>query len=85
MPERYDATVIGGAPAGSTAAAVLASKGRRVVDFSFREFVTADPHWRGDMTDCLIGHLFRDSQPLFDALSTFAAVPEPMPRGTPCC
>jgi flavin-dependent dehydrogenase len=54
-------------------------------DFSFREFITAFPHLRGDMTDCLIGHLFRDFEPLFNAVATFAAIPEPLPHGQPCC
>jgi hypothetical protein len=36
------------------------------------------------MTDCLIGNLFRDFQPLFDAVARFAAVPEPLPHGKPC-
>jgi flavin-dependent dehydrogenase len=53
-------------------------------EFSFREFITAFPHLRGDMTDCLIGHLFRDFEPLFKAVATFAAIPEPLPHGQPC-
>ncbi len=51
--------------------------------FSFREFITEYPHLKGDMTDCLIGNLFRDFQPLFDAVAKFAAVPEPLPHGKP--
>jgi len=51
--------------------------------FSFREFLMAHPELRPDLTDCLIGHLFRDFQPLFDAVARFAKVPEPLPHGRP--
>jgi flavin-dependent dehydrogenase len=52
-------------------------------DFSFRQFVTEYPHLKGDMTDCLIGNLYRDFRPLFDAVSKFAAIPEPLSHGAP--
>jgi hypothetical protein len=52
-------------------------------EFSFREFITEFPQLKGDMTDCLMGNLFRDFQPLFDAVAKFAAVPEPLPHGKP--
>jgi len=51
--------------------------------FSFRVFITEFPQLKGDMTDCLIGNLFRDFRPLFDAVARFAAVPEPLPHGKP--
>ena len=51
--------------------------------FSFRVFITEFPHLKGDMTDCLIGNLSRDFQPLFDAVARFAAVPGPLPHGKP--
>ena len=35
------------------------------------------------MTDCLIGNVFRDFKPLFDAVAEFAKVPEPLPHGKP--
>ena len=38
MPETYDAAIIGGGPAGSTAAVLLAMKGRRVVVFEKEKF-----------------------------------------------
>lgn len=53
------------------------------LNFSFRVFLTEFPHMKGDMTDCLIGNLFRDFKPMFDAVSKFAAVPEPLSHGTP--
>ena len=38
MPNSYDAVIIGGGPAGSTAASVLAMKGRRVVVLEREKF-----------------------------------------------
>lgn len=52
-------------------------------EFNFRDFVNAYPHLRGDLTDCLIGHLFRDFDPLFEGLAKFAKLPEPLPHGGP--
>jgi len=51
--------------------------------FSFREFIREYPHLKGDVTDCLIGNLWREFQPLFDAVAKFAAVPERLPHGKP--
>ncbi|HEY2932046.1 MAG TPA: NAD(P)/FAD-dependent oxidoreductase [Acidobacteriota bacterium] len=52
-------------------------------EFSFREFVNEFPHLKGDLTDCLIGNLFREFQPLFDGLAEFAKLPEPLALGKP--
>jgi flavin-dependent dehydrogenase len=52
-------------------------------NFSFRDFLAEFPHLRGDLTDCLIGHLFKDFDPLFDAMKKFADVPAPAPHGGP--
>ncbi len=52
-------------------------------EFSFRVFITEYPNLKGDMTDCLMGNLFRDFQPLFDAVARFAAVPAPLDHGKP--
>jgi hypothetical protein len=41
------------------------------------------PHLHGDLTDCLMGNLFRDFDPLFEAVAKFAAVPEPLEHGIP--
>jgi flavin-dependent dehydrogenase len=51
--------------------------------FSFRVFVDAYPHLAGDLTDCLIGNLFMDFDPLFDAVAKFARVPPALPHGAP--
>ncbi|MBL8211522.1 MAG: tryptophan 7-halogenase [Bryobacterales bacterium] len=51
--------------------------------FSFREFIMANPTLKGDLTDCLIGNLFRDFDPLFGALKDFAQLPAPLSHGTP--
>ena len=51
--------------------------------FSFREFLKEFPYLKGDMTDCLIGNLFRDFRPLFEAVAKFADVPQPLPQGKP--
>ena len=40
--------------------------------FSFREFVDRYPHLAGDLTDCLIGNLFIDFEPLYKAVAEFA-------------
>ena len=52
-------------------------------EFSFRELFTKYPHVRGDLTDCLIGNLFRDFGELFAAVGEFARLPEPLPHGQP--
>jgi flavin-dependent dehydrogenase len=51
--------------------------------FSFRVFLKHHPDLHGDMTDCLIGNLSRDFDPLFAAVSEFAKVPEPLTHGKP--
>jgi flavin-dependent dehydrogenase len=53
-------------------------------EFHFRAFVDAFPGMKGDMTDCLMGNLFRDFDPLFRDVATFAKnIPAPLPYGTP--
>src|SRR6266849_4677124 len=47
-------------------------------EFSFRKFVDRYPHLHGDLTDCLMGNLFRDFDPLFEAVAKFAGVPAPL-------
>lgn len=51
--------------------------------FSFREFLLEYPHLKGDMTDCLMGNVFQDFKPLFDAVSKFIDVPAPLSHGKP--
>ena len=51
--------------------------------FSFREFINKYPHLAGDITDCLIGNLFMDFDPLFAAVADFARVPPPLSHGLP--
>jgi len=52
-------------------------------EFSFRKFVAKFPELNGDMTDCLIGNLLRDFEPLQAAMSEFAALPKPLTHGLP--
>ena len=49
--------------------------------FSFGELLKRHPHLRGDLTDCLIGNLSEDFEPLFAAVEEFARVPAPLPYG----
>ncbi len=51
--------------------------------FSFREFLVEYPNLKGDMTDCLMGNLFLDFKPLFDAVAKFIEVPAPLAHGKP--
>ncbi|MAE63740.1 MAG: alkylhalidase [Phycisphaeraceae bacterium] len=51
--------------------------------FSFGKLLKKHPDLRGDLTDCLIGNLFRDFDPLFDAVAQFADVPTPLAHGKP--
>ena len=41
------------------------------------------PEFRADITDCLIGNVHKDLDPLFAAVSSFATVPEPLEHGQP--
>lgn len=52
-------------------------------DFNFGKLLKKHPHLRSDLTDCLIGHLFKDFDPLFDAVAEFVDVPAPLPHGRP--
>lgn len=52
-------------------------------EFSFRVLMDRYPHMRGDLTDCLIGNLFRDFNQLFEAVGEFARLPEPLSHGGP--
>lgn len=44
-------------------------------EFSFRKLIRKHPGLRGDLTDCLIGNLFRDFDQLFAAVGEFASLP----------
>ena len=52
-------------------------------EFSFRQLMEKHSHLRGDLTDGLIGNLFRDFGDLFKAISEFAALPQPISGGKP--
>lgn len=51
--------------------------------FSFADLMKEHPDLSPDLTDCLIGNLSRDFEPLFKAVSKFAAVPGPLSHGRP--
>lgn len=53
------------------------------LEFSFRKFIDRYPNLHADLTDCLMGNLFRDFDPLFEAVASFASVPEPLEHGKP--
>ena len=52
-------------------------------EFSFRAFINKYPQFAGDLTDCLMGRVFVDFDPLFEAVSDFAKVPPPLEHGSP--
>jgi flavin-dependent dehydrogenase len=52
-------------------------------DFSFAKLLKEHPDLGPDLTDCLIGNLSRDFEPLFKAVAEFADVPEALPHGGP--
>ena len=52
-------------------------------DFSFGKLLKEHPELGPDLTDCLIGKLSRDFEPLFRAVAEFADVPEALPHGGP--
>ena len=52
-------------------------------NFSFKDFFMEFPEHRGDVTDCLIGNLSRDFDPMFSHMRKFADVPGPVPHGQP--
>jgi flavin-dependent dehydrogenase len=51
--------------------------------FNFGRLMRAHPHLRGDLTDCLIGDLFRDFSDLFRAVGEFATLPPELSHGAP--
>jgi len=52
-------------------------------EFRFRTFLTRHPDLKGEMTDCLMGNLWLDFDPLFQAVAEFAGVPAPLAHGAP--
>lgn len=54
-------------------------------DFSFGSIIRKYPDLRADLTDCLIGDLQKDFDPLFSAIAEFADIPEKVPHGGPMC
>jgi flavin-dependent dehydrogenase len=50
-------------------------------NFSFRTFIGKHPHLAGDLTDCLMGKLSADFEPLFAAVAEFANVPGRLEHG----
>jgi flavin-dependent dehydrogenase len=52
-------------------------------EFRFRTFLSRYPDLKGDMTDCLMGNLWLDFDPLFRAVAEFAGVPDPLAHGQP--
>jgi len=52
-------------------------------EFRFRTFLTRYPDLKGEMTECLMGNLWLDFDPLFQAVAEFASVPAPLTHGQP--
>jgi flavin-dependent dehydrogenase len=52
-------------------------------NFSWAKLFKKYPHLKADATDCLIGNLDKDFDPLFNAVAEFASVPAPLPHGRP--
>lgn len=52
-------------------------------NFNFGELISAHPDVRPALTDCLIGHLSRDFEPLFAGIAEFAKVPAELSHGRP--
>lgn len=51
--------------------------------FRFSDLLGKYPDLKGDLTDCLIGNLQKDFDPLFNAVKEFASVPDPLAHGLP--
>lgn len=51
--------------------------------FNFGDLFRKYPHLHRDLTDCLIGNLWKDFDPLFEAVAEFAEVPEKVTHGGP--
>lgn len=51
--------------------------------FTFKDLLMKYPEFREDLTDCLIGHVDKDFDPLFEKVAEFAKVPGPLPHGLP--
>lgn len=49
--------------------------------FSFGKLLRKYPQFQGDITDCLIGNLWSNFDPLFEAVAEFAQVPPPLSHG----
>ena len=49
--------------------------------FSFADLIKANPSLSSDLTDCLIGDVFKDFTDLFSAVSNFATVPSRLSHG----
>jgi flavin-dependent dehydrogenase len=49
--------------------------------FSFGSLIRKHPHLKGDVTDCLIGNLLIDFDPLYRAVAEFAQLPKPLAHG----
>ena len=52
-------------------------------NFSFRKLTDKYPEMHGEVTDCLSGDVNKDYTKLYQAISEFATVPEPLPYGAP--
>ena len=53
------------------------------LDFNFKSLIQKYPHLHADLTDCLIGNVFKDFDMLFQALREFMHVPEDLAHGRP--
>ena len=51
--------------------------------FSFGRVLRKHPNLRSDVTYCLVGNLFCDFDPLFEAIGEFAEIPDVLDYGEP--
>jgi hypothetical protein len=52
-------------------------------EFSFRALTDKYPDTSGDVTDCLSGDVNKDFSLLWQRISEFVSLPEPLPVGEP--